>query len=68
VQVVPLTSQVAKAYPSEAMVTSAGKRGKAMADQLTMLSKLRLVSRGGELDSAEMRRVQQVIRIQLGLN
>lgn len=50
------------------MVTSAGKRGKAMADQLTMLSKLRLVSRGGELDSAEMRRVEQVIRIQLGLN
>jgi mRNA interferase MazF len=67
VQVIPLTSQAAKLYPSEALVTFAGKRGKAMADQLTTVSKLRLVSCGGELDSEEMRQVEQAIKIQLGL-
>ena len=67
VQVVPLTSQTAKVYPSEALVTFAGKQGKAMADQLTTVSKLRLVNYGGELAPAEMRRVEQAIKIQLGL-
>jgi mRNA interferase MazF len=68
VQVIPLTSQITKVYPSEALVTFAGKQGKAMADQLTTVSKLRLVNRGGELDPAEMRRVEQAIKIQLGLS
>ena len=67
VQVVPLTSQVAKPYPSGALVTFAGKQGKAMADQLTTVSKLRLVNHGGELDDAQMRQVEQAIRIQLDL-
>ncbi len=68
VQVVPLTSQTSKVYPSEALVTFAGKQGKAMADQLATVSKLRLVNCGGELNSAEMRQVEQAIRIQLGLS
>ena len=68
VQVIPLTSQVAKLYPSEALVIFAGKQGKAMADQLTTVSKLRLVNYGGALDAAEMRQVEQAIRIQLGLS
>lgn len=68
VQVIPLTSQVAKVYPSEALVTFAGRRGKAMADQLTTVSKRRLTSCGGELDPAEMRNVEQAIKVQLGLS
>ena len=67
-QVIPLSSQVAKLYPSEALVTFAGKQSKAMADQLTTVSKLRLVNCGGELDSAEMHLVEQAIKIQLGLS
>jgi mRNA interferase MazF len=67
VQVIPLTSKVAKVYPSEALVTFAGNQGKAMADQLTTVSKLRLVKFGGELDPAEMRQVEQAIKIQLDL-
>ena len=43
VQVVPLTSQTSKVFPSEALVTFAGKQGKAMADQLATVSKLRRV-------------------------
>lgn len=68
VQVIPLTFQVTKRYPSEALVTFAGKRAKATADQLTTVSKLRLVNYGGDLDLAEMRQVEQAIKIQLGLS
>jgi mRNA interferase MazF len=49
------------------LVTFAGKQGKAMADQLTTVSKLRLVNYGGELDSAEMRQVEQASKVQLDL-
>jgi mRNA interferase MazF len=68
VQVIPLTSQITKLYPSEALVTFPGKQGKAKADQLTTVSKLRLVDYGWELSSAEMRQVEQAIKIQLGLS
>ena len=68
VQVIPLTSQVTKLYPSEALVTFAGKQGKAVADQLTTVSKVRLVKCGGELNHPEMRQVEQAIRIQLDLH
>jgi mRNA interferase MazF len=42
VQVVPLTSNVARLYPSEAYVNVRGQQRKAMADQLSTISKLRL--------------------------
>src|SRR5690349_8517047 len=42
VQVVPLTSVVDRLYPSEALVVVRGKKHKAMADQLTTVSKARL--------------------------
>jgi len=67
VQVVPLTSTVGRVYPSEALVSFAGKKGKALADQLTTASKQRLVNRAGSISPAEMRRVEQALRIQLGL-
>ena len=52
----------------EALPTFAGKQGKAMADQLATVSKLRLVNCGGELNSAEMHQVEQAIKIQLGVS
>jgi mRNA interferase MazF len=67
VQVVPLTSKVERVYPSEARVTFQGRAGKAMADQLTTVSKQRMISRGGGLTGQEMREVEQAIRVQLGL-
>lgn len=67
VQVVPLTSQVDKLYPSEARVMFGGKPAKAMADQLTTVSKLRLLNRGGSLNTDEMEGVERAIRVQLAL-
>jgi mRNA interferase MazF len=68
VQVVPLTTNVERLFPSEAYVTIAGKQQKAMADQLATVSKGRLSNPMGQLSAADMQRVEQAIRVQLGLN
>jgi len=67
VQVVPLTSNVAKLYPSEAYVSVRGKKAKAMADQLTTVSKQRLLNRAGILSPREMEDLAKAIRVQLDL-
>jgi mRNA interferase MazF len=66
-QVVPLTTNVDRLYPSEAPVTVRGKKHKAMADQLTTVSKRRLENRVGRLSKIEMRKVEQAIKVQLEL-
>lgn len=67
VQVVPLTSNVDRLYPSEAYVVVDGQPRKAMADQLTTISKKRLSSVVGRLSSADIRKVERAIKVQLGL-
>jgi mRNA interferase MazF len=67
VQVVPLTSKMGRVYPSEAVVHFEGKQGKAMADQLTTVSKMRLINRGGRITESEMQQVVKAIQVQLGL-
>jgi mRNA interferase MazF len=67
VQVVPLTTSVDRLYPSEAYVTVRGKKHKAMADQLTTVSKGRLRNRVGRLSKADMQAVEQAIKVQLEL-
>jgi len=68
VQVVPLTSQIGQIYPSEAPITLNGKPGKAMADQLTTISKERLLDRAGMLTQTEMRLIEAAIKVQLDLS
>jgi mRNA interferase MazF len=67
VQVVPLTSKVGRLYPSEAYVMLKGKQRKAMADQLTTVSKLRLINKAGTLSNADMKKVEQAVETQLAL-
>jgi mRNA interferase MazF len=67
VQVVPLTTNVDRVYPSEALVTVRGKKHKAMADQLTTVSKTRLENRVGRLSKADMQAVEGAIKVQLDL-
>ena len=67
VQVVPLSTQVGRLYPSEAVVTLNGQAQKAMADQLTTVSKLRLSNREGQLSTRDMRQIERIVRLQLGL-
>ncbi len=68
VQVVPLTRKTDRLYPSEALVTFDGKESKAMADQLSTVSKLRLLKRAGVLSKEDMRRIDGAIKIQLDIH
>jgi mRNA interferase MazF len=67
VQVVPLTSNVARLYPSEAYVVLDGEQRKAMADQLTTVAKARLQQRIGLLSAADTAGVERAIQTQLAL-
>jgi len=67
VQVVPLTGSTDRLYPSEAYVTLIGMRSKAMADQLTTVSKQRLINKAGSLSSADMQNIARAITTQLDL-
>lgn len=67
VQVVPLTSNIARLYPSEAYVTLNGEQRKAMADQLTTVSKQRLQTRIGNIGISDLERLGKAIQLQLAL-
>lgn len=67
VQVVPVTSNIGRLYPSEAYVTVDGERRKAMADQLTTVSKARLRERLDRISRAELMAVARAIGVQLQL-
>lgn len=67
VQVVPCTTSTDRIFPSEAYVTVARRRAKAMADQVATVSKRRLDERIGRLGTEEMSAVERALRRQLGL-
>jgi mRNA interferase MazF len=67
VQVVPITSNVDNLYPSEAYVTFRGKKAKAMADQITTVSKKRLINSAGSISTTEMEAVGKAVSTQLEL-
>jgi mRNA interferase MazF len=66
-QVVPLTSNTGRLYPSEAVVSVAGQTSKAMADQLTTVAKERLTTQLGALNKSDLKTLESVIKLQLGL-
>jgi mRNA interferase MazF len=68
VQVVPLTSKTDRLYPSEALVVFGGTKSKAMTDQLATVSKTRLFKRAGILSVEDMRKVEEVVKVQLDLS
>jgi len=68
VQVVPLTTQAGKLYPSEAAVTIVGRLNKAMADQLTTASKERLTKKMGQVSREDLHKIERATAVQLGLS
>lgn len=66
-QVVPISSQTGKLYPSETIVMINGEEGKAMADQITRVSEQRFVNKFGKVTSMELENIENVIRLQLDL-
>ncbi len=67
VQVVPLTSNTGRLYPSEALVTIGSKESKAMADQLTTADKQRFSNFIGNVSVQEMKQIENAILVQLGM-
>src|SRR6266508_3324374 len=67
-QVVPVTSNTERLYPSEARVTVGGRVSKALADQIATAAGERFTVRIGRLSRDEMRSVENAIRVQLGLS
>ena len=65
--VIPLTSQTARIYPGEALVTLNGEQRKAMADQIMTASKQRLRDKLGALSRSDMVSVEDAILLQLGI-
>ena len=68
VQVVPLTSNVDRLYPSEARVTLNSRPAKALADQIATVSKARLTGQEGVLAAEDMQRISRAIRLHLDLD
>jgi len=68
VVVIPVTSNVQRIYPGEARVFLNGEWRKAMADQITTASKLRLRSRLGQLSEEDMKQVETAVLLQLGIS
>lgn len=68
VQVVPLTGNTGRLYPCETLVSFYGNGSKAMADQLTTVSKLRLFQRVGSVTDEELFQIGETIKIQLGIS
>lgn len=67
VQVIPLTSNTAKIYSSEALIMLNSKKSKARATQLTTASKERLINKAGVVSSEEMKAIEKAVKTQLAL-
>jgi mRNA interferase MazF len=67
VQVVPITSNTGRLYPGEAFVRLNTAKRKAMADQLTTVSKLRLGAKIGTLAEDDLGNVEIAVLLQLGI-
>jgi|SRR5450631_317874 mRNA interferase MazF len=65
--VIPISSQVAKVYPGEALVTVNGDPRKAMADQIMAASKQRLKNKMGALSRSDLTAVEGALLMQLAI-
>jgi len=54
VVVIPLTSNISRVYPGEAVITVNGSKSKAMTDQIMSADKSRLKNKIGELSNNDM--------------
>jgi len=67
VVVVPFTSNISRIYPGNTLVNINGKAGKLMADQIMTADKTRLKNYIGIIDSDDMVKVAETVRMHLEL-
>jgi mRNA interferase MazF len=62
VVVIPLTSNVSRVYPGEAVITINGNKSKAMTDQIMSADKSRLKDKIAELSDNDMLSLEKAIK------
>ncbi|HTV53874.1 MAG TPA: type II toxin-antitoxin system PemK/MazF family toxin [Terriglobia bacterium] len=65
--IIPMSRQVAKVYPGEALVTLHNKQCKAMANPIMTASKERLQNKAGMLSRSDLLAVESAVLLQLGI-
>lgn len=66
VQVIPLSSSVENIYPCETLLVIDNKSVKAMADQITTVSKERVISQMSQVNDEQMLQIEFITKLQLG--
>jgi mRNA interferase MazF len=66
-QVVPLTANVERSFPWDALVTVEGEPARAMCNQVQTADRSRFRDPKGALSAEDMRRVDRALRIELAL-
>lgn len=66
-QVIPLTTQVNRLYPGEAIVSVKNKQGKAMTNQICTASLIRFGKKYTVLPNSDVQLVESALMTQLGL-
>jgi len=67
VTVMPLTSNTARLYPGEALVTVNGQTSKAMASQIATVDKTRIQRQLGSLSLTDTQKIEHAIKVHLAL-
>lgn len=66
-QVVPLSTNTGKLYPTEVKISFGKDGSKAMADQITTVSELRFLEKVGTISESEMQLIETIVKMQLDL-
>lgn len=67
VQVVPLTSNISNIYPAECLIKTSEKSAKSLGSQITTVDKARLKKLMSKVTAKEMKDLEKIIKLQLGL-
>ncbi len=67
VVVIPLSSNITRLFPGEALVTVGSTQSKAMADQIMAADKVRLKDRIALASRGDLQAVEEAIKVHLGL-
>lgn len=67
VQIIPTSSRLNPLYRFEVAISISGQPAKALVDQITTAAKRRLLRPLGEISADDMHRVEDTLRVQLGL-
>ncbi|MBU2523945.1 type II toxin-antitoxin system PemK/MazF family toxin [Patescibacteria group bacterium] len=67
VQIIPLTSNISRVFSSEALIKFSKIKSKALAHQIQTVSKIRLINKEAKLSKKQIERIDNAIKVQLGL-